>query len=156
MSSLRKYLVVAAIIVSIAYVVGCSSGQTVVPDQDVSQNPSVSQPSQTVPQAQQQAAYQNVDAAKAKELIDSDKNLQLIDVREEYEFEEGYIPGAKLIPIDQLTSRMNEIDKNKSVLVYCAVGSRSASAAEVLAQSGYTNVYNFTTGISSWPYETQK
>ncbi|MDI6817652.1 MAG: hypothetical protein QME41_10810, partial [Actinomycetota bacterium] len=89
MSSLRKYIVLAAIIVSLAYVVGCSSGQTVVPDQGVSQNPSAPQHGQTVPQAQQQAAYQNVDAAKAKELIDSDKNLQIIDVREEYEFAEG-------------------------------------------------------------------
>lgn len=139
-----------------AYVVGCSSSQNAAPDQGVSQNPSVPQHGQTVPQAQQQAAYQNIDAAKAKELIDSDENLQIIDVREEYEFEEGYIPGAKLIPIGQLTSRMNEIDKNKPVLVYCAVGSRSASAAEALAQSGYTQVYNLATGISSWPYETQK
>ena len=156
MSSLRKFMVVAVVIASIAFVVGCSSGQTVAPDQGVSQNPGAPQHGQTVPQAQQQAGYQNIDAAKAKELIDSDKNLQIIDVREEYEFAEGYIPGAKLIPISQFTSRMSEIDINKPVLVYCAVGSRSASAAEVLAQSGYANVYNFANGISGWPYEIQR
>ncbi|MBS3909437.1 MAG: rhodanese-like domain-containing protein [Actinobacteria bacterium] len=149
MSSLSKYVVVAAILVSMAYIVGCSSDQTVAPDPGVSRNPGA-------PQTQQRAAYQNIDAAKAKELIDSDTNLQIIDVREEYEFAEGYITGAKLIPIGQFTSRMNEIDKNKPVLVYCAVGSRSASAAEVLAQSGYTNVYNFGAGMGSWPYETQR
>jgi len=143
-------MVVAVVVASIAYLVGCSSGQT------VTQDPGVSQYGQTAPQAQQQITYQNIDAAQAKQLIDSDKNVQIIDVREEYEFAGGYIPGAKLIPIGQFTARMNEIDREKPVLVYCASGSRSPSAAEVLVQSGYTQVYHFPQGIAQWPYDIQR
>ncbi|NCO66356.1 MAG: rhodanese-like domain-containing protein [Candidatus Aquicultor secundus] len=108
------------------------------------------QPQQPAQQPQA-AGYQNIDAAQAKQLIDG-KSVQLIDVREEDEFRMGYIAGAKLIPLGQLTSRIGEIDKTKPVLVYCASGARSAEAAQVLVASGYTKVYNLAAGVEGWTY----
>ncbi len=62
----------------------------------------------------------------------------LVDVRSPEEFAGGHIDGARNIPIDSLTGRMAEIPKDKPVVVYCAVGGRSAQAAVALSGAGYT------------------
>ncbi|MHB8840681.1 MAG: rhodanese-like domain-containing protein [Candidatus Aquicultor sp.] len=161
MLNFRKLLAIFAVAASIFVAAGCSSNQATVQDQggvqtgvDQSQNgqPTDLSDLQTQPAQQSQAAsYQNIDAAQAKQLIDA-KSVQLIDVREEDEFRMGYIAGAKLIPLGQLTSRIGEIDKTKPVLVYCATGARSAEAAQVLVASGYTKVYNLASGVDGWTY----
>jgi rhodanese-related sulfurtransferase len=51
---------------------------------------------------------------------------------------------------------MGEIDKTRPVFLYCAVGSRSAEAAQVLVQSGYSKVYALANGLAEWPYEIVK
>ncbi|MCL6471424.1 MAG: rhodanese-like domain-containing protein [Firmicutes bacterium] len=150
MFSLKRVLTFGMVAVSILLAVGCSSGQVATQGQTDTQSGYIqSQPMQS------QASYQNVNAAQAKQLIDSDKTLQIIDVREPYEYASGHIPGAKLIPVGEFTSRMGEIDKSRPVLVYCGVGSRSVGPSEVLAQAGY-KVYNLTNGISEWTYEIEK
>lgn len=158
LSDLRKILTFAMVTASILLAVGCSSGQVTTQDQINTQ----SGYSQTAPQtqpssqpAQSQATYQNINAAQAKQLIDNDKTLQIIDVREPDEFAEGHVTGAKLISVGEFMARMGEIDKTRPVLVYCGVGSRSVGPAEVLAQSGY-KVYNLANGVSDWTYGLTK
>lgn len=61
----------------------------------------------------------------------------VLDVRTPQEFRGGAYPGARNIPVQELSTRLSEVPKGKPVVVYCASGMRSASAARVLAQAGF-------------------
>lgn len=74
----------------------------------------------------------------------------LLDVRQAEEYESGHIPGAKWIPLPELSSRLGEIDAQKPTLVYCAIGGRSRVAAQMLAGKGFQEVYNLSGGIKAW------
>jgi rhodanese-related sulfurtransferase len=94
-------------------------------------------------------------AQEAKKLIDEGK-VHVIDVRTPEEFKEGHIPGAKLIPLQELEARMNELSKDQAYLLVCRSGSRSGQAQDLLAKHGYNQTYNMLQGMSEWPYETVK
>jgi adenylyltransferase/sulfurtransferase len=89
-----------------------------------------------------------VDADEAQRLLD--EGAQLIDVREPWEWAISHIPGATLIPMGEVPTRLSEIDPNRSVVVQCAVGARSAKVAEALRQAGYTKAVNLAGGIVEW------
>jgi rhodanese-related sulfurtransferase len=76
----------------------------------------------------------------------------LLDVRENGEYVEGHAPGSTLIPLGQLPQRLQEIDgyKNKPVVVICHSGSRSAKAAKLLEQAGFSAVSNVQGGMVAW------
>lgn len=99
----------------------------------------------------------NITALDAKEIMDSETDHVILDVRTEEEYAEGHIPGAVLIPDYEIATRAEEElpDKDQMLLVYCRSGRRSKIAAEALVGLGYTNVYEFG-GIIDWPYETEK
>jgi rhodanese-related sulfurtransferase len=96
------------------------------------------------------AAEKNITARDAKAFMDANKNVYLLDVRTPQEYSQGKLAGSTLIPIGELERRIREVPKNKAVMVYCAVGSRSKSAANFLAQQGYKDVYNMSDGIVGW------
>lgn len=102
--------------------------------------------------------YKNIGPKELQQMIRSDgKNLFLLDVREPYELEEtGYIPGAVNIPTGQVGERLNDLPKDKKLVIYCRTGRRSAEAAKFLSGKGYGNVYNLEGGILAWPYEKAK
>jgi rhodanese-related sulfurtransferase len=78
-------------------------------------------------------------------------NLRLIDVRTPQETAGGIIPGAVLIPIDQLEARLEEIPRDgAATLIYCAGGGRSAAACEFLSAQGFRNLMNLDGGFGSW------
>ena len=78
-------------------------------------------------------------------------DLQLIDVREEMEFEYCHLPGSQLIPLDELPRRAAEIRTEGPVVVICHHGVRSAHAASYLRQRlGRTNVLNLRGGVDAW------
>lgn len=74
----------------------------------------------------------------------------LLDVRQPGEYEQGHLPGGKLVPLPQLTQRLAELDPKKPVIAYCAVGGRSRAAAEMLAGRGFGEVYSLKGGIKAW------
>lgn len=74
----------------------------------------------------------------------------LLDVRQPREYEESRIPGATLIPLPQLSERLQELDPEKPVLAYCAIGGRSRAAAQLLSGQGFKEVYNLKGGIKAW------
>jgi CRP-like cAMP-binding protein len=86
----------------------------------------------------------------AKSMIDTD--YVPVDVRYPEEFDEGHIKDAVLIPLFELRSRMQELDKKKKYLVYCHSGSRSAVAALVLSQNQY-DVVALAGGLRDWEFE---
>ena len=75
---------------------------------------------------------------------------QVVDVREPWEFQRGHVPGAMLIPLGQLSGRLNELDPEHPVAVICASGNRSQSAAALLGQKGFKTVYNILGGTGAW------
>lgn len=99
---------------------------------------------------------ENFDEKQAKIFMKEHREgtFTLLDVRQPAEYEESHIAGAKLIPLPQLTDRLGEIDPQKPVIVYCAIGGRSRAAAQLLSGKGYDEVYNLTGGIKAWEGKT--
>ena len=93
---------------------------------------------------------QNISATQAREMIENDPQLYLLDVRTFQEYSEIRLEGATLIPIDQLLRRIAELPKDRPMLVYCAVGSRSTQVVNYLAKIGYGPIYNLNGGIWAW------
>ncbi len=74
----------------------------------------------------------------------------ILDVREPWEYQQGHLPGAVLIPLGQLASRVNELDPSKPVAVVCHSGNRSQSGAAVLGQNQFKTIYNLVGGTADW------
>ena len=77
-------------------------------------------------------------------------NVLVLDVREQWEYDEGHIPGVTLIPMGEVSSRLGEIPTDKEVIVTCRSGNRSGQITDFLRQQGYDNVHNMTGGILAW------
>lgn len=94
---------------------------------------------------------------EAKENLDENSEIIVLDVRTPSEYESGHIEGAVLLPLDKLTEKASEVipDYEKIYYVYCRSGNRSATAAQLLVDLGYKNIYDLG-GISDWPYDTVK
>lgn len=91
--------------------------------------------------------------SELKQLIDSGTDFQLIDVREEYEYDAANING-ELIPLSSILTSVDKISKDKPVIVHCKAGSRSATAIHALEQNfGFNNLYNLKGGIMAWAKE---
>jgi sulfur-carrier protein adenylyltransferase/sulfurtransferase len=88
-----------------------------------------------------------------KRKLDARETIQLIDVREPFEFEIARINGAKLIPLGQLADRLHELKQNSHTVVHCHRGPRSAQAVEMLRRAGFAHVYNLEGGIDAWADE---
>lgn len=87
---------------------------------------------------------------QAQGLVESGE-VDLLDVRSPQETAGGIIPGAQLIPIDQLEERVAEVRRSdRPLLVYCAGGGRSAAACEYLSSEGQVALRNLSGGIGSW------
>ena len=103
------------------------------------------------------ATYEQITGAEVKALMDSESGYVILDVREQYEYDEGHIPGAILIPYGEIEDCAEKElpDKDQLILVYCRSGRRSKIAAEELVKLGYTNVKEFG-GIIDWEYDIVK
>lgn len=73
----------------------------------------------------------------------------LLDVRTPEEFASGHIPGAVNIPVEALANRLSEVPQTQTVVVYCRSGNRSATASQILAEAGYSSIYDLG-GINAW------
>jgi len=103
----------------------------------------------TVPESES-----NLSIEKAQALLKPDAQgqlaVQLIDVRTQSEWATGYIPGAKHIPLDEIPTKLDAIDKSRTIVLYCAAGGRSHRALEILKAAGYRDVRHLAPGISGW------
>ncbi|SCZ79797.1 rhodanese-like domain-containing protein [Acidaminobacter hydrogenoformans] len=91
----------------------------------------------------------------AKARMDAGEEIILIDVRTKEEYDQERIPGAILLPVDQVQKNAAEVmpDLDATYFVYCRSGNRSSIATALLASMGYKNIYDLG-GIIDWPYET--
>jgi len=81
------------------------------------------------------------------------EELQLIDVRERFEWDIGRITGAQLVPLATLPEALETLDRGLEVVVYCKGGARSRAAASHLADAGFRRVANLAGGIARWRAE---
>ncbi|MBN9303360.1 MULTISPECIES: DsrE/DsrF/DrsH-like family protein [Dysgonomonas] len=86
-----------------------------------------------------------------RDILNVDKaEAMIIDSRTKEEYDFGHIEGAINIPVDEIRSRLNEMPRDKKIIVYCAVGLRGYIASRILMQHGYTDVYNLSGGYRTY------
>lgn len=92
---------------------------------------------------------------EAKKQLNENSEIILLDVRTQLEYDAEHIEGTTLVPLDDISEKASEIipDQEKVYYVYCRSGNRSATAAQLLVDMGYENVYDLG-GIIDWPYDT--
>jgi rhodanese-related sulfurtransferase len=98
--------------------------------------------------------YRNVSTEEAKQLIDN-KEVIVLDVRTPEEYQEGHIPNAILIPLQELENKLIDLDKEEPYLVVCRSGNRSAQASEILTSNSFAKIYNMTGGMNNWGYDIE-
>ena len=97
-----------------------------------------------------QAIAGEIDAKQLKAKFDRNEHFTLLDVREPHEYQIARIAGATLIPLNDLSKRIQELTPSDEIVVHCKGGTRSAKAIEFLKQGGFTNLLNLRGGILSW------
>lgn len=95
-----------------------------------------------------------ISTKELQNLVEENKDLNIIDVREVDEVAQGKITGALNIPLGLLEFRMHELDKSKEYIMVCRSGGRSGRAAQFLDGQGF-NVINLTGGMLAWEGETE-
>ncbi len=84
-----------------------------------------------------------------RQILFSHKDVQLIDVREIEEYREGHIEGSKLIPLSILSEQVDQLDRNRPVVLICRSGNRSSQACEILTTRGF-QASSLRGGLSAW------
>src|SRR6476660_185635 len=102
--------------------------------------------------SQVKGEIEEIDPAEGARLLGSDDTPLFLDVREQDEWDQGIIPGALHIPRGYLESRVEGLvpDRDRTIVVYCAGGHRSAFATKTLEELGYEGVVNLSGGFTDW------
>ena len=102
----------------------------------------------------EKASVITITSEEAKNMMDQEDSLIIVDVRTQEEYDAGYIEGAVLIPDFDIEAKAESLlpDKDATILIYCRSGRRSALAAQKLVELGYQNIYDFG-GIIDWNYD---
>jgi rhodanese-related sulfurtransferase len=141
---------VLAVVLLVGALSCCSNNET----KDNKDQPSVKVEEKTV---EAKKSYSNITPEEAKNRLDSEEEIILLDVRTKEEYDAGHIKDSLLIPVDALQNEAEDTlkDKDAAIFVYCRSGNRSATASKILVELGYTKVYDLG-GIRDWPYEIEK
>lgn len=110
--------------------------------------PAAAQPEASQPETASLNLPVEIDA-KTVDGLRGNPDVFIVDVREQDEFAAGHIPEATLIPLGQLSNRLSEIPKNKTVVAVCRSGNRSGQATQLLRQAGF-DAHNMAGGMISW------
>jgi rhodanese-related sulfurtransferase len=94
------------------------------------------------------ASYKNVSVQDLASHTESQSLV--IDVRQPEEYAQGHVPGAILMPLDMLESRLDELPKDEALYIICRSGNRSVQASELLLQKGFKDVRNVQGGTLAW------
>ena len=107
--------------------------------------------------ANNQAKFEQITQTEAKNIMDTQDDYIILDVRTTEEYNDSHIKGAILIPDYEIATKAKDELKNKNqlILVYCRSGRRSKLASQELANQGYTNIKEFG-GINTWQYDIVK
>ena len=102
--------------------------------------------------ANAQSSFKDLDVAGFKQIMNTEKNVVVLDVRTPQETAQGVIKGAVEINLydPEFEQKIQQLDKSKTYLVYCRSGKRSVSACNVMAKNGFSKLYNLKGGYNSW------
>jgi phage shock protein E len=153
---MKRFAVVAlSLVVSSALTACAASNNNTKPNNETQ---STGKESSTLKPSTSQSSTTNISVEEANKLLNENKNLVVLDVRTEEEYKSGHLKNALLMPYDQITSRISEIEKysDKPVLVYCRSGNRSSVAVQTLEKKDFKNIYHMNEGISAWKYDLKK
>jgi adenylyltransferase/sulfurtransferase len=107
-------------------------------------------PQQAPAQETAKVSEGEIDPVDVKAMIDRGDSFVLVDVREPHEYKICNIPQAKLIPLGEVSKRLDELDKSADIVVHCKSGMRSAKACGILRGAGFEHVRNMKGGILAW------
>ncbi|MCU0489851.1 MAG: molybdopterin-synthase adenylyltransferase MoeB [Anaerolineales bacterium] len=93
---------------------------------------------------------EEIAAVELSSKLKEGRSIRLLDVREPHELEISHIPGAELIPLGSLASRLADLDSADEIVVFCKTGTRSRRALELLTSAGFRKVKNLKGGINAW------
>jgi rhodanese-related sulfurtransferase len=96
------------------------------------------------------AGYKDITSKEANSMMGKGTPVFLLDVRTPEEYRKAHLKGATLIPISQLEQRISEVPRDRKIVIYCTVGSRSVAASRLLDAKGYREIYNMSDGIMGW------
>ncbi len=96
-----------------------------------------------------------VSSMEVHRLIEEGADFVLLDVRSPVEYEQVRLPGATLIPLGELRSRVGELPKDKGIITFCKISLRGYEAALILKAAGFTGVRVLDGGIAMWPFEKE-
>ena len=94
--------------------------------------------------------YTDVLITTAKNMIDTNSSLVILDVRNQTEYDAGHVRNARLIPLYELQGRLGELNKTDEILIYCKAGGRSTAASQTLVDNSFLHVYNMLGGFEAW------
>ena len=107
-------------------------------------------PTEQQQQEEQPLAEYDITPMQLKEMREQHPDLFVLDVREPHEIDICAIDGSYKIPLGEIGARYAEVPKDRTVVVHCKLGGRSAKAVEFLQSKGYTDVKNLAGGIIAW------
>jgi adenylyltransferase/sulfurtransferase len=109
-------------------------------------------------EAQEAAAGSTITAQELKDLIDSDKPIFLVDVREPAEWEIVSIPGATLIPKDEILrgDALSGLPQDKQIVMYCKTGVRSAETLAAVKRAGFSDAVHVQGGVTAWVHQIDR
>ncbi len=93
--------------------------------------------------------FTRITPSEAREMMEKG-GVQVVDVRETWEYQKGHVPGALHIPVSTVFARRAELARDRDLLFVCAVGQRSALACEMAAAAGLTRLFNIEGGTDGW------
>lgn len=125
---MMKYFTVLLMFILLAYGAGCGSSE----------------------QSTAALPYGELSMDEFQSWIEEERDYKLVDVREDHEYNEGHIPGARLLPLGLLEDNYMVLDPDDTIVLVCRSARRSGEAAAFLAEQGYTNVYNLLGGMLEW------
>jgi adenylyltransferase/sulfurtransferase len=102
------------------------------------------------PSAHTASEIREIQPSQLASRLKDGEQLEIIDVREPYEWAIGHIPGARLVPLASIAEEIPRLDKRRETILYCKVGARSLYAARQLAEAGVSDVRNLAGGILRW------
>ena len=134
---MKRYLQACSLLMLLLAATGCG-------DRAPSENKTVA------PASGQTSVFRSLSPQEAKSLIETRKDLVLVDVRSPQELYEGSIPGSQLIPFGELAQGRMTLPTGQPLLLICAVGGRSYAVGQYFSGKGYGEIYNLAGGISAW------
>ena len=100
--------------------------------------------------------YSDIDSAKTIELVGETKKTLVIDVRDAVAYAKGHLVNAINIPFDEFEGKISDLEgyKNQTIVLICNTGNKSGKAGKMLADNGFTKVYNAQDGMDEYDYDT--